>query len=86
MEIITLEIQSLGLKVSMEELHGILNEIDTSYNGRLELSDYLQVQCWASKAEFRLVLMWLQSASTTSIIALLGSSISWPKNNRRRSI
>lgn len=35
--------QTLDRKVSTEEIHGILNEIDTTYNGRLEMSDYLQV-------------------------------------------
>lgn len=29
--------------MSTEEIHGILSEIDTTYNGRLEMSDYLQV-------------------------------------------
>lgn len=33
----------INRKVSTDEIHGILNEIDTTYNGKLELSDYLQV-------------------------------------------
>lgn len=36
----------INRKVSTDEIHGILNEIDTTYNGKLELSDYLQVTWW----------------------------------------
>lgn len=32
-----------GLVLTGQELHDILNEIDLSYNGRLELADYFQV-------------------------------------------
>lgn len=38
-------IQALdGLELTGQELHDILNEIDLSYNGRLELADYFQVK------------------------------------------
>lgn len=37
-------LQSLdGLHLSGVDMHDILNELDLTYNGRLELSDYLQV-------------------------------------------
>lgn len=41
-----LDKQTIDRKVSTEEIHGILSEIDTTYNGRLEMSDYLQVNWW----------------------------------------
>lgn len=37
--------KELGVKLSKEDLHSILSQIDTAYNGQMELSDYLQVKC-----------------------------------------
>lgn len=36
-------LKALGMHVKGEEIHAILSEIDVAYNGRLTLSDYLQV-------------------------------------------
>lgn len=36
-------IQVLGIKLTEDEVHLLLSEIDTGYNGQLELQDYLQV-------------------------------------------
>lgn len=33
----------MGLKPSNEEISAILSEIDVTYNGQLEIQDYLQV-------------------------------------------
>lgn len=35
--------QAEGVQLTGEEMHDLLTEIDTSYNGRVELSDYFQV-------------------------------------------
>lgn len=35
-----------GINVTDDDLHSLLNEVDVSINGRLELWDYFQVQ-WA---------------------------------------
>lgn len=36
--------KELGVKINKEEMHSILSQIDTAYNGQMELSDYLQVK------------------------------------------
>lgn len=36
-------IQVLGIRMSQDEMHSLLNEIDLTYNGQMELQDYLQV-------------------------------------------
>lgn len=36
-------VQVLGIKLSEDEMHTLLSEIDLNYNGQMELHDYLQV-------------------------------------------
>lgn len=35
--------QVLGIKMTQDEMHSLLSEIDVTYNGQMELQDYLQV-------------------------------------------
>nr|CAI5867663.1 unnamed protein product [Callosobruchus analis] len=36
-------LKSLGMKLTDEEIHNLLTDINTTYNGQLELADYLQM-------------------------------------------
>lgn len=36
-------VQVLGIRMNQDEMHSLLNEIDLTYNGQMELQDYLQV-------------------------------------------
>lgn len=35
--------QALGEKVTGQQIHDVLNEIDTNHNGKVEVEEYLQV-------------------------------------------
>jgi len=35
--------QSLGMKLTDDEIHTLLSDINVTYNGQLEMADYLQV-------------------------------------------
>lgn len=37
------DVQVLGIRMNQDEMHSLLNEIDLTYNGQMELQDYLQV-------------------------------------------
>lgn len=41
--LLIVDVQVLGIRMSQDEMHSLLNEIDSNYNGQMELQDYLQV-------------------------------------------
>jgi hypothetical protein len=59
----SLSFQNQGVEVSGEEIHELLNELDTNHNGQVEVEEYLQV-----RAPLSLLLV--------SCVCLLGSSFS----------